>query len=118
MASQSSELIQLAKSKGAAGINLAGVCCTGNELLMRHGIPMAGNHLMTELILSTGAVEMMLVDYQCIMPSLGKTASCYHTRMISTSDKARFPGMEHREFHPENAEELARVLVREAIENY
>ena len=117
-ASQSSELIQLAQSKGAAGINLAGVCCTGNELLMRHGIPMAGNHLMTELILSTGAVEMMLVDYQCIMPSLGKTASCYHTRMISTSDKARFPGMEHREFHPENAEELAVVLVREAIENY
>ncbi len=117
-ASQSAELMQLAKSKGATGINLAGVCCTGNELLMRHGIPMAGNHLMTELILSTGAVEMMLVDYQCIMPSLGKTASCYHTRMISTSDKARFPGMEHREFHPENAEELAKVLVREAIENY
>lgn len=117
-ACQSSELMQLAQSKGAAGINLAGVCCTGNELLMRHGIPMAGNHLMTELVLSTGAVEMMLVDYQCIMPSLGKTASCYHTRMISTSDKARFPGMEHREFHPENAEELAKVLVREAIENF
>jgi carbon-monoxide dehydrogenase catalytic subunit len=118
MASRSPELIQLAKSKGAAGINLAGVCCTGNELLMRHGIPMAGNHLMTELILSTGAVEMMLVDYQCIMPSLGKTAACYHTRMISTSDKARFPGMEHREFHPENAEALAGNLVREAIENF
>ena len=118
MASQSSELIQLAESKGATGINLAGVCCTGNELLMRHGIPMAGNHLMTELILCTGAVEMMLVDYQCIMPSLGQVASCYHTRMISTSDKARFPGMEHREFHPENAEELAKALVREAIENF
>ncbi len=118
MASQSSELIQLAESKGATGINLAGVCCTGNELLMRHGIPMAGNHLMTELILSTGAVEMMIVDYQCIMPSLGKVASCYHTRMISTSDKARFPGMEHREFHPENAEELAKALVQEAIQNF
>ena len=118
MASRSSELIQLAESKGATGINLAGVCCTGNELLMRHGIPMAGNHLMTELILSTGAVEMMIVDYQCIMPSLGKVASCYHTRMISTSDKARFPGMEHREFHPENAEELAKALVQEAIQNF
>lgn len=117
-ASQSPDLIALAESKGTAGINLAGVCCTGNELLMRHGIPMAGNHLMTELILSTGAVEMMLVDYQCIMPSLGKTGSCYHTRMISTSDKARFPGMEHREFHPENAEELAKALVKEAIENF
>ena len=118
MATRSSELIQLAQSKGAAGINLAGVCCTGNELLMRHGIPIAGNHLMTELVLSTGAVEMMLVDYQCIMPSLGQVASCYHTRMISTSDKARFPGMEHREFHPETAEDLAKTLVREAIENF
>jgi carbon-monoxide dehydrogenase catalytic subunit len=64
----------LAKAKGAAGINLVGVCCTGNELLMRRGIAMAGNHLMTELILSTGAVDMMIVDYQCIMPSVGKVA--------------------------------------------
>jgi carbon-monoxide dehydrogenase catalytic subunit len=114
----SDEMIALAKEKGASGLNLAGLCCTGNELLMRHGISMAGNHLMTELVLSTGAVDMMLVDYQCIMPSLGQIASCYHTKMISTSDKAQFPGMEHREFHPENAEKMAYDLVKEAVENY
>ncbi len=114
----SDEMNALAKAKGAAGINLAGVCCTGNELLMRHGVAMAGNHLMTELILSTGAVDMMIVDYQCIMPSLGTAAACYHTKMISTSDKARFPHMTHYEFHPENAAEKAREVVREAIENY
>ncbi|MBW1645619.1 MAG: anaerobic carbon-monoxide dehydrogenase catalytic subunit [Deltaproteobacteria bacterium] len=112
------ELVALAREKGAAGINLAGLCCTGNELLMRHGIPVAGNHLMTELVIGTGAVEMMIVDYQCIMPALGALAPCYHTRMISTSDKARFPGMVHREFHPDNAAELARELVREAVENF
>ncbi len=112
------ELIKLAKTQGAGGINLTGVCCTGNELLMRHGVKMAGNHLTTELVLSTGAVEMMLVDYQCIMPSLGNIGACYHTRMISTSDKARFPGMTHREFHPDNAAGLAKELVREAVENY
>ena len=117
-AAQSPELIALAKAKGAEGINLAGLCCTGNELLMRRGVPMAGNHLMTELALVTGAVEMMIVDYQCIMPSLGQVAACYHTKMISTSDKARFPGMEHKEFHPENARELAASLVREAVENF
>jgi carbon-monoxide dehydrogenase catalytic subunit len=117
-ACESPELLALAKDKGAGGINLAGVCCTGNELLMRHGVPIAGNHLMTELVLSTGAVEMMLVDYQCIMPSLGKVAACYHTKMISTSDKARFPGMEHREFHPENAEQMAMELVKEAVLNF
>jgi carbon-monoxide dehydrogenase catalytic subunit len=112
------EMVKLAKAKGAEGINLAGVCCTGNELLMRHGVKMAGNHLTTELVLSTGAVEMMLVDYQCIMPSLGNIGACYHTKMISTSDKARFPGMQHREFHPDNAAELAQELVREAVENF
>jgi len=117
-ACMSEEMLALAKAKGAAGINLAGVCCTGNELLMRRGIEMAGNHLMTELILSTGAVDMMIVDYQCIMPSIGKVAACYHTKMISTSDKARFPGMEHHEFHPDNAEEKAKVLVKAAIENF
>jgi carbon-monoxide dehydrogenase catalytic subunit len=114
----SEELLALAKAKGAAGINLVGVCCTGNELLMRRGIAMAGNHLMTELILSTGAVDMMLVDYQCIMPSLGKVAGSYHTKMVSTSDKAQFPHMEHHEFHPHNAEKKAVEVVRSAVENY
>ncbi len=118
LACESDEIKALAKEKGAAGVNLAGVCCTGNELLMRHGVPMAGNHLTTELVLATGAVEMMIVDYQCIMPSLGQVASCYHTKMISTSDKARFPGMEHKEFHPDNARDLAMAIVREAVENY
>ncbi len=115
---QEPELVAMAQARGAKGINLAGVCCTGNELLMRAGVPMAGNHLTTELVLTTGAVDMMLVDYQCIMPSLGTVAACYHTRMVSTSDKAKFPGMEHREFHPENASAMAVELVKEAIENF
>ncbi|MCB2185227.1 MAG: anaerobic carbon-monoxide dehydrogenase catalytic subunit [Deltaproteobacteria bacterium] len=117
-ACQDPELLKLAQEHGATGINLVGLCCTGNELMMRHGIPMAGNHLMTELALVTGAVEMLIVDYQCIMPSLGQIATCYHTKMISTSDKAGFPGAEHREFHPHNALELAHQVVKEAVENF
>ncbi|MFW6011481.1 MAG: anaerobic carbon-monoxide dehydrogenase catalytic subunit [Desulfosalsimonas sp.] len=112
------EIIKMAEAKGAKGINLCGVCCTGNELFMRHGIPMAGNHLMTELIIATGAVDMMIVDYQCIMPALSKVAACYHTKMISTSDKARFAGMEHVEFHPDNAREKAYEVVKGAVENF
>jgi carbon-monoxide dehydrogenase catalytic subunit len=117
-ACQDPELLGQAEAKGAKGINLVGVCCTGNELMMRHGIPMAGNHLTTELTLVTGAVEMMVVDYQCIMPAVSQAAACYHTKMISTSDKAKFPGMEHVEFSPENALEKARDLVGRAIANY
>ncbi len=112
------ELIKLAKKKGAKGINLSGLCCTGNELLMRKGIQMAGNHLMQELAIVTGALEMMIVDYQCIMPSLTEVARCYHTKIISTSEKAKFPGAIHMEFSAAKGEELAREMVRMAIENY
>lgn len=112
------EMIALAKEKGAAGINLAGLCCTGNELMMRQGIPMAGNHLMTELAIVTGAVELIVVDYQCIMPSLVQVGSCYHTKMVTTADKARFTGAEHVKFEMHNGTEQARKVVRMAIERY
>ena len=55
-------LIAEAKAKGAQGINLAGICCTSNEILMRFGIPPAGNFLHQELAVLTGAVEAMVVD--------------------------------------------------------
>lgn len=112
------EMIELSKSRGAKGINLAGLCCTGNEIMMRKKIPMAGNHLMTELTMVTGVVESMIVDYQCIMPSLGQVAQCYHTKMYTTSDKAKFPFMEHVEFTPLNAREQAFRIVKESVENF
>lgn len=115
-ASKDPGLLAKAKEAGAAGINIAGLCCTGNELLMRNGIPLAGNHLMTELAIVTGAVEMIIVDYQCIMPSLVPTAACYHTKFVSTSDKAKFTGAEHVEFHYNNAREQALKLVGQAVE--
>jgi len=112
------ELIQLAKDAGAAGINLAGLCCTGNELMMRQGIPMAGNHMMTELAIVTGAVELIVVDYQCIMPSLVQVGSCYHTKMITTADKAKFTGAEHVPFTMDNGKAQARSVVLAAIERF
>jgi carbon-monoxide dehydrogenase catalytic subunit len=117
-ASQDPDLTALAKSLGAQGINLAGLCCTGNEVLMRKGIPMAGNHLMQELCIMTGAVELMVVDYQCIMPAVTEVARCYHTKVVSTFDKAKFPGAEHIHFDPEHGLEIGKQIVRTAVENF
>jgi len=118
VAAQDPDLLKLAEGKGAKGINLAGVCCTGNEVLMRKGIPMAGNHLMQELVIMTGAVEAMIVDYQCIMPAVTETAKCFHTKVISTFDKAKFPGAEHISFDPGRGLEIGKQIVRTAIENF
>jgi len=112
------ELIGLARSQGASGINVAGMCCTGNEGMMRHGVPVAGNFLQQELAIATGAVEAMIVDVQCVMPSLGALAGCYHTKLISTSAKAKFPGATHMGFKEETAYDTAKEIVRSAVLNY
>jgi len=117
-ASQEKEMIEKAKSQGANGINVAGMCCTANESLMRRGVPVAGNFLQQELAITTGAVEAMVVDLQCIMPSLAKVASCFHTKVISTHPKAKFPGMEHVEFNEKDALNIAKQIVSLAIENF
>ena len=112
------EMIKYAKSKGAAGINLAGMCCTGLELLMRDNIPIAGNYLQQELAIVTGAVEAMIVDVQCIMPALVDVARCYHTKIIDTSPIATFPGATHIKFDESRADEIAREIVKTAIDNF
>ncbi len=117
-ASRLPEMQEKAKAKGAQGINLAGMCCTGNELLMRKGVPIAGNMLNQELALATGAVEVMVIDYQCIFPSITKTAACFHSKVVSTSEKSKVPGAVHMEFHPKNAMDTARGIVQLAIDNF
>ncbi len=116
--SQEPEMVELAKSKGAKGINLSGMCCTANEILMRHGVGIAGNFLQQELAIVTGAVEAMVVDVQCIMQSITTVAECYHTKIITTAAKAKIPGALHIEFDEHNAIESARTIVKAAIENY
>jgi carbon-monoxide dehydrogenase catalytic subunit len=109
------ELLAEARAKGAKGINLAGICCTANEILMRHGIPIAGNFLQQELAVMTGAVDVMLIDIQCVFPALSRLQECFHTKVVSTSSKAKFPGTVHIEFHQQEAMETAKKIVRLAI---
>ncbi|HEX2964283.1 MAG TPA: anaerobic carbon-monoxide dehydrogenase catalytic subunit [Syntrophorhabdaceae bacterium] len=118
VASKDKELKQMAESVGAKGINLAGMCCSANEVLMRHGIPVAGNFLQQELALVTGAVDLMTVDVQCEMQGLKTVAECYHTKLVTTSDRAKIDGVEHIEFHPEHGLDTAKLVLKLAIDNY
>jgi carbon-monoxide dehydrogenase catalytic subunit len=115
---QEPDLIEYAKSKGAKGISLAGICCTANEIMMRQGVPSAGNFLHQELAIITGAVEAMVVDVQCIMQALPNVADNFHTKVITTSPKVKITGALHMEFDEHHAMEIAKDIVRLAIDNY
>jgi carbon-monoxide dehydrogenase catalytic subunit len=117
-AAQDPEVIEYARSKGAKGINLAGICCTANEVLMRHGIPPAGNFLHQELAIITGAVDAMIVDVQCVLQALQPLAEKFHTKLITTSPKAKIPGATHVEFDEEHALDIAKEIVKMGVDNY
>jgi carbon-monoxide dehydrogenase catalytic subunit len=112
------ELLAYAQSKGAKGINLGGMCCTANEVLMRHGIPTAGGFTNQELGIMTGLVDLMSVDVQCIMPAITELSKKFHTKVVTTSEKAKIQGAEHVEFDEHRAKEIAREIVKMAIDNY
>ena len=117
-ASRDPELLKLAEEKGAKGIMVGGICCTANEILMRQGAPVVGNFLHQELAVATGAVDVMLVDVQCIMPALVEHAGRFHTKVITTSKKARIQGAHHMQFSEEKALHIAKDIVKVAVENY
>ncbi|MTI79276.1 MAG: anaerobic carbon-monoxide dehydrogenase catalytic subunit [Firmicutes bacterium] len=107
-----------AKKVGADGINIVGVCCSANELLMRKGVSVATNYASQEMPIITGALEAMVVDIQCIMPGLQQVAECYHTELITTLPYSKISGATHVEFTTEKADEAAKEIVMKAINNY
>ena len=115
---QDPEMIKYAESKGAKGINLAGMCCTANEVLMRHGVPIAGNFLQQELAIVTGALDAMVVDVQCIMQGIADVAQCFHTKIITTDPRAKITGATYLEFDEHEAIESAKAIVKAAIDNF
>jgi carbon-monoxide dehydrogenase catalytic subunit len=117
-ASQTPEIIEYAKAAGAKGVQLSGICCTANEILMRQGIPAAGNFLHQELSILTGAVEAMVVDVQCIMQALVGLAENFHTKIITTSPKVKIKGATHIEFHEDKALTIAKQILKESIDNF
>jgi carbon-monoxide dehydrogenase catalytic subunit len=120
VAARTPEMLNLAESKGAKGINLAGMCCTANEILMRHGMPVAGNYLQQELAIITGAVDAMVVDVQCIMENVANVAKCFHTKVITTNPRAKMEEADtvHIEFEEHKALEIAKEIVETGVKNF
>ncbi|HOC90834.1 MAG TPA: anaerobic carbon-monoxide dehydrogenase catalytic subunit [bacterium] len=117
-ASQSEDMINAAKAVGAEGINIGGICCTANEILMRHGIPPIGNFITQELAVSTGAVDAMIVDVQCVFPSLPTIAKCFNTAVITTSKIAKMDGARHIQFDEHNALATAKKIIMAGVEMF
>ncbi|MBW2002009.1 MAG: carbon monoxide dehydrogenase, partial [Deltaproteobacteria bacterium] len=111
-------MLKEAKKAGANGINLVGMCCSGTEMLSRHGIPHAGNFMSTEAVLVTGAVDAMGVDVQCIKQGLAKVAECYGSKLFTTNPRCHIEGAEHIEFDDHEPRKCTDTIVKMAIKRF
>jgi carbon-monoxide dehydrogenase catalytic subunit len=118
MVTVAGDMKEAAVSAGASDINMVGICCTGNEVMMRHGIPSCTHSVSQEMAIMTGALDAMVVDYQCIMPSLVNVAECMGTTIVTTMDMCKITGATHVEFSEEAAAEKAKEAIDIAIENF
>lgn len=121
---QEEKFVELAKSKGAKGIQFYGICCSGLAAMYRYGgvIPLS-NAVSAELVLGTGALDLWVADVQDVFPSIMEVAKCFKTTVVTTSESARLPGAERFEYdhHHSNIEqtrELAEKIVLRAIESF
>lgn len=117
---QSQEMLDYAQSKGAKGIQLSGICCTANEILQRHGVPLCGTFLQQEMTIITGACDAMVVDIQCIFQNVANVAKCFHTQIITTHPLAKMEQAHvmHIEFDEHYAREDAKRIIKIAIDNF
>ena len=118
MVTVASDMKEAAVAAGASGINMVGICCTGNEVMMRHGIPSCTHSVSQEMALMTGALDAMVVDYQCIMPAVVNVAECVGTTIVTTMDLCKITGATHVEFSEEAAAEKAKETIDIAIQNF
>ena len=118
MVTVATDMKEAAVAVGASGINMVGICCTGNEVMMRHGIPSCTHSVSQEMAIMTGALDAMVVDYQCIMPAVVNVAECMGTTIVTTMDLCKITGATHVEFSEEAAAEKARETIDIAIQNF
>lgn len=121
---KSEKYVQLAKEKGALGIQFYGICCSGLSAMYRYGgvIPLS-NAIGAEIVLGTGALDLWVADVQDVFPSIMDVAKCFKTTVVTTSDSGRLPGAEHYGYdhHHSNiseTENLAKTIVERAIESF
>jgi carbon-monoxide dehydrogenase catalytic subunit len=112
------KLLKEAEKAGAEGLNLLGMCCSGAEVLSRHGVSHAGNFMSTETVLITGAVDAMAVDVQCIKQGLAPLAECYGTKFFTTNPRAHIEGVDHIEFVEHHPRKCTDKVVKEAIKRF
>ncbi|MDR0880735.1 MAG: anaerobic carbon-monoxide dehydrogenase catalytic subunit [Clostridioides sp.] len=118
------DVVAMAKANGAKGFKLVGCTCVGQDLQLRgeHYQEVfaghAGNNFTSEAVLSTGAIDIVLSEFNCTIPGLEPIADKYNVKMICLDDVAKKANADYIKIDRDKFAELSDVLVEQALESY
>ena len=118
------EVVNLAKNAGAKGFRLVGCTCVGQDLQLRgeHYQDIfaghAGNNFTSEAVLSTGAIDMVVSEFNCTIPGLEPIADKLNVKMICLDDVAKKKNAEYIYLDRNKYDEIDMKLINEALGSY
>ncbi|RKD29543.1 anaerobic carbon-monoxide dehydrogenase catalytic subunit [Thermohalobacter berrensis] len=113
-----------AESVGAKGFKIVGCTCVGQDLQLRgeHYQEVfsghAGNNFTSESLLSTGAIDLLLSEFNCTIPGLEIVADKYMVDMVCLDDVAKKVNAEYKKFSMDKKEEISEYIINKALESY
>lgn len=118
------DVVALAKANGAKGFRLVGCTCVGQDLQLRgeHYQEVfaghAGNNFTSEAVLATGAIDIVLSEFNCTIPGLEPIADKYKVKMVCLDDVAKKANAEYIELDRDKFDEISDNLIEKALSSY
>ncbi|GIM29633.1 carbon-monoxide dehydrogenase catalytic subunit [Clostridium polyendosporum] len=118
------EVQDMAREYGAKGFKLVGCTCVGQDLQLRgeHYDDIfsghAGNNFTSEAVLATGAIDIVLSEFNCTLPGIEPVAEKYMVKMVCLDDVAKKSSADFVRFSFEDRGKITEGILTEALVSY
>ena len=118
------DVVKKAQDAGAKGFKLVGCTCVGQDLQLR-GVHYkevfaghAGNNFTSEAVLSTGAIDGVLSEFNCTLPGIEPICDDLGIVQICLDDVAKKANAEYMPFYDNDEKELSDKIIDKFINSY
>jgi len=118
------DIVKLANAAGAKGFRIVGCTCVGQDLQLRGANYTglfeghAGNNYASEAILATGAIDVVLSEFNCTLPGIEPICESLKIKQICLDSVAKKANAELKQFTFNEKEKLSNEIINTALETY
>ena len=118
------EAVKAAQEAGAKGFRLVGCTCVGQDLQLRGAhypevfSGHAGNNFTSEAVLATGAIDVVLSEFNCTLPGIESICDELKIKQICLDDVAKKANADMKKFVFADRERITGEIIAEAVAAY